>query len=74
MGRTGSFVTVNLHGEYRISPSFSAFARVENVFDTKYETFGLLGEPDEVFEDFEDPRFFGAGPPRGIWVGLRLKL
>ena len=72
LGRTGSFVTLNLHGEYRFTPSLSAFARIENVFDTDYETFGLLGEPDEVFEDFEDPRFLGAAPPRGIWVGLRL--
>ena len=73
LGRTGSFVTVNLHGEYRFSNTLTGFARIENLFDTDYETFGLLGEPDEVFEDFEDPRFFGAGPPRGIWVGLRLK-
>lgn len=74
LGRTGSFVTVNLHGEYRFNDALSAFARIENVFDTRYETFGLLGEPDEVFADFEDPRFHGAGPPRGIWAGLRLKL
>lgn len=74
LGRTGSFVTVNLHGEYRFSEVLSAFARIENLFDTRYETFGLLGEPDEVFAQFEDPRFYGAGPPRGIWAGLRLKL
>jgi outer membrane receptor protein involved in Fe transport len=74
LGRTDDFVTVNLHGEFHFSQSLSAFARIENVFDTQYETFGLLGEPDEVFGDFEDARFYGAGPPRGIWVGLRLKL
>ncbi len=73
LGRTDDFLTVNLHGEYRFTSAFSAFARIENVFDTKYETFGLLGEPDEVFEAFEDPRFYGAGPPRGIWAGLRLR-
>jgi outer membrane receptor protein involved in Fe transport len=72
--RTDGFVTVNLHGEFRFSDSLSAFARLENIFDAGYETFGLLGEPDEVFETFEDPRFYGAGPPRGIWAGLRLKL
>lgn len=72
--RTDDFITVNLHGEYRFSSALSAFARLENLFDAGYETFGLLGEPDEVFETFEDPRFYGAGPPRGIWLGLRLKL
>jgi hypothetical protein len=43
------------------------------VFDQEYETFGLLGEPDEVFADFQDPRFVGAGPPRGAWVGARVR-
>jgi len=47
------------------------FARIENLFDKDYETFGLLGEPDEVFPEFEDPRFFGSGPPLGAWVGVR---
>jgi iron complex outermembrane receptor protein len=74
LGRTDDFLTVNLHGEFRFTTALSAFARIENVFDSGYETFGLLGEPDEVFEDFENPRFLGAGPPRGIWVGVRLKL
>jgi outer membrane receptor protein involved in Fe transport len=74
LGRTGSFATVNLHGEYRCNDMVTLFARVENLLDAKYETFGLLGEPDEVFEDFEDPRFYGAGPPLGAWVGVRLKL
>ncbi len=74
LGRTSAYTVLNLRGEYRFSDALAAFARIENVFDTNYETFGLLGEPDEVFEDFEDPRFYGAGPPRGIWVGVRLKL
>ena len=50
-------------GEYRFSDPLSVFARVENLFDTDYETFGLLGEPDEVFAEFEEPAFYGAGPP-----------
>ena len=32
-----------------------------------------VGEPGEVFEEFTDPRFLGAGPPRGAWVGARVK-
>jgi outer membrane receptor protein involved in Fe transport len=74
LGRTGSFATVNLHGEYRLNEMVTLFARVENLLDAKYETFGLLGEPDEVFAEFEDPRFYGAGPPFGAWLGVRLKL
>ena len=68
---TSSYTVVNLRGEYRVSDALRLFARIENLFDTEYETFGLLGEPDEVFPEFEDPRFFGAGPPLGAWVGVR---
>jgi hypothetical protein len=57
-----------------VSDSFTVFARVENVFDEDFETFGLLGEPDEVFENFADPRFLGAGPPLGAWLGFKLQL
>ena len=68
---TRSYAVVNLRGEYRVSDALRLFARVENLFDTQYETFGLLGDPHEVFPDFEDPRFLGAGPPLGAWVGVR---
>jgi outer membrane receptor protein involved in Fe transport len=52
----------------------SVFARVENVFDKRYVTFGTLGEPDEIFENFEDPRFYGPGQPRAAWVGFKVAL
>jgi len=71
LGKTDSFVVLNLRGELRLSDRLKLFARIENALDEDYETFGLLGEPDEVFEDFSDPRFYGAGPPFGAWVGVR---
>lgn len=74
LGKTDGYSILNLRGEYRIGDQVTLFARIENVFDEDYETFGLLGEPDEVFEDFEDPRFFGAGPPFGAWVGVKVRL
>jgi outer membrane receptor protein involved in Fe transport len=73
LGRTSDYALLNVRGEYRFGESLSVFARIENLLDTKYETFGLLGEPDEVFAGFEDPRFYGVGPPRAAWVGLRAK-
>ena len=71
LSRTSSYTVVNLRGEYRVNDALRFFARIENLFDTEYETFGLLGEPDEVFPEFEDPRFFGSGPPLGGWIGIR---
>ncbi len=73
LAKTDSYTVLNLRTEYRLSDYASLFARVENALDEEYETFGLLGEPDEVFPTFEDPRFYGAGPPRGAWVGVKVK-
>jgi iron complex outermembrane recepter protein len=74
LDKTRSYAVLNLRGEYRLGDAVVVFARIENLLGTDYETFGLLGEPDEVFENFEDPRFYGAGPPFGAWVGVRMRL
>ncbi|MGH8119524.1 MAG: TonB-dependent receptor domain-containing protein, partial [Gammaproteobacteria bacterium] len=73
---TDDYVVVNLVGDYRITENFSIFARINNLLDTDYETFGLLGEPDEIpgFENFEDPRFLGPGAPISGFVGIRLEI
>lgn len=68
------YTLVNLRASYTISDNFTIFARVTNMFDEKYENFGLLGEnPGEVLPDLPDdrPLFLGVGAPRGTWVGLR---
>lgn len=69
------YKVVNLHGRYKVTDNFQFFAKVDNLFDSEYETFGLYGEPDEAPGfDFEDPRFVGAGAPRAGWVGFKLTL
>lgn len=68
------YATVNLRGEYRFSRRLSAFVSIENLFDSDYESFGVLGDPTEVFPGYSDPRFFGAGAPRAVWLGVRLSL
>ena len=71
--RTDGYAILNLRAAWHVSDSVLLVARIENVFDANYETFGLLGEPGEVFKEFTDPRFLGSGPPRGAWVGARVK-
>jgi len=73
LDQTNSYAIVNLRAEWQINDNVVLFARVENVFDQDYETFGVLGDPGEVFENFSNPRFLGAGPPLGAWIGARLK-
>ncbi len=74
LDKTASYTIFNLRGEYRFGDTVALFARIENLFDENYETFGVLGEPQEVFPQFSDPRFLGAGPPFGAWVGVRFNL
>lgn len=65
----------NLRGEYRFNPHVQLFVRVDNLFDKRYQTFGLFGEAERVLgEGFDDARFVGPGAPRGIWGGIRLEI
>lgn len=69
------YKVMNLHGRYQATKNLAFFAKVDNLFDSEYETFGLYGEPDEAPGfDFEDPRFVGAGAPRAGWIGFKLTL
>ena len=73
LDKTAGYAILNLRAEWQLNDNVVLFARVENVLDRDYETFGVLGDPGEVFATFQDPRFLGAGPPLGAWVGARLK-
>ena len=76
MDQVPGYSIVNLQAHYEIYPSWQLTLRVNNVFDKEYYTFGIIGEePDEApgLDDFEDPRFYGAGPERGGWLGLQAR-
>lgn len=69
------YKVVNLHGRYQVTKNFQVFAKVDNLFDSEYETFGLYGEPDEAPGlDLDDPHFVGVGAPRAGWIGFKLTL
>lgn len=70
------YTVANLRANYDIGEKVSMFAKLDNVFDTEFENFGLLGEsPGEVLGNLADvrPIFLGAGAPRAAWVGVRIK-
>ena len=69
------FVLVNMNASYRITRSAQVYLRVNNLFDSEYETFGVFGEATEVLgEEFEGVRrFIGSGAPIGAWVGVRAR-
>jgi iron complex outermembrane recepter protein len=70
----GSYAIVNLATSYRINEWAELFGMIDNVLDTKYESFGTLGDPSNVFPDFTDPRFLSSGAPIGGWAGVRVRL
>lgn len=72
------YTLVNLGARYRVNGKLLVYAEVHNLFNSEFETFGLLGEePSEVevplIEDFEIPFFLGAAPPRAGFLGLRYR-
>lgn len=67
------YAIVMLHGEYRYNEHFALFARVNNLFDTQYQNFGLYGNASDVLGDaYWNNRFVGPGAPRTAWVGIKL--
>lgn len=77
MSTVDGYQLLNLSASVAMGQRLQLFARVDNVLDTEYENFGLLGEePDEVIDGLADERpiFLGAGAPRAAWVGFRYRL
>lgn len=72
--QTPGYAVIDLSGALRMTERVRVIARVENVFDREYETFGLYGEADEVLEDVEDEsgRFLGPAAPRTYWLSVAL--
>ena len=72
---TDGYTVLNLRGEYSVNDNLAIFAKVENLLDKDFETFGLLGAPGEVLGPaFTDPRFLSPGAGRGGWIGVRVDL
>jgi iron complex outermembrane receptor protein len=72
-----SYAFVNAYFAYQINNNLNVSAKVDNLFDREYETFGTYGEADEVLEDFypdvEEPYFVGPSRPRSVSVNVNYK-
>ena len=76
LGEVSGYTTVGMRARYSINEKLEVFAKIDNLFDREYESFGLLGEePGEleapIIEDLTNPVFLGAGAPRAAFLGLR---
>jgi iron complex outermembrane recepter protein len=73
LGRVPAYAILNAHASYWVTDGMQLLVNARNLLDAKYETFGLLGEPDEVLEGADNPRFLGPGAPLGVWAGVVLR-
>jgi iron complex outermembrane receptor protein len=67
---------VNLHSRYKVNKNVEFFAKVDNLFDKEYSSFGLYGEPNEApgLGSLTDERFVGTGAPRAGWIGIKVSM
>jgi outer membrane receptor protein involved in Fe transport len=78
-GAVPGYAIVNLDARYRVARGWEAFAKVDNLFDRRYSTFGSLGQsvftgPGASFDpsgaSWRNEQFRTVGVPRGAWIGL----
>jgi len=74
-GKVDGYTLVNLDARYQASRVLQIFVKLSNVFDTEYETLGVLGENYFVNGTFDSSnvqaeQFRSVGSPRAAWIGL----
>ena len=78
-GRVPGYAILNVDAQWLASPTVRVFARIDNLLDRRYATFGILGS--NVFTgaggsfDRDNPRleqFRGYGSPRAISIGMQI--
>jgi outer membrane receptor protein involved in Fe transport len=68
------YVVVNARVGYQIAAPVAVFLLVNNLFDARYSTFGVLGDATDVLgASYDSPRFLGPGAPRAAWLEVDLR-
>lgn len=71
----GGYWVFNGTAEYKFTRNFALFGKVNNIFDTNYNTFGVYGQASDVLGDkYNDGRFVSPAAPRAGWIGVRLTM
>ncbi|HXX48893.1 MAG TPA: TonB-dependent receptor [Myxococcota bacterium] len=73
MRQVPGFAIASFQSRYRFSQQIEARFRIENLFDSKYYTSGVLGNPSAVFPSMSDPRFLVPGRPRSYELALSVR-
>ncbi len=72
------FTLLNLHANYEMEKGLDTFARINNVFDRRFESYGMMAQSvfnasgvDQGATSIN--RFVAPGAPRSIMVGMRYR-
>jgi iron complex outermembrane recepter protein len=66
-GKGPGYAVVNLDTHYSINENWKVFAKLNNVFDKDYATFGQLGQ--NIYTGI-DEQFRTPSAPRAAWIGV----
>ncbi len=73
-----AYAVFNLHASYQVTPNFQVYARVNNIFDNHYATYGTFFETDALPNfanggaSFTDPRSLNPAQPRSFYGGMKI--
>jgi len=82
-GPVPGFFLVNLDARYALSSRWRVFARIDNLLDRRYYTYGVLGQnvltaPGNTFDPtgvtWRSEQFRTVGVPLGAWIGVQYSL
>ena len=73
--RTAGYALLNMHASWTPAPRWEAYARLNNVFDRRHETFGAVARDlfSEAGRAGETTRFVAPGAVRSLAAGLRYR-
>ncbi len=70
--RLPAFATFNSGVSYQVNKTFEIFAKVDNIFDRRYATFGAYFDTRQIdVANFTDPRTLSPARPRSFYAGAR---
>ena len=70
-GKVPGYGVLHLDTHYSISQNWKLFAKINNLFDKDYQTFGVLG--GNIFNGL-DEQFRSPAAPRAGWIGVTYEL
>jgi outer membrane receptor protein involved in Fe transport len=77
-GKVPGYAVFNLDARWTFAPGWQLFGEINNLFNTKYETFGVLGSnffngPGNTFDATATTKelFLSPAAPFGAWIGVR---